>query len=86
MIKWMLPVCDSDSAKEPYIRHNAKYHCYIGGGPPFVTIGRSLCGRHMQDMDYDSEIREEDIFPENHILCKKCTEKYFDLSSPERKR
>ncbi len=82
MIKWMLPVNDSTSRKEPYVAYNAKYHCFVcdsENDERFIQTGKSLCGRYIQDMDYDSEITENEIHVLNKNLCKKCFERYGDV-------
>lgn len=81
MIKWMLKVCDNDSHKEPFIQHNAKYHCFVGQEKDFnyITSGKSLCGKYEQDFDYGSEITEEDLYFGNIKICQKCLKKYFRL-------
>lgn len=89
MIKWMLPVSDSSGRKEPYIPHNAKYHCFASDSTKnerFIKIGKSLCGKYVQDMDYDSEITENDIHVLNNNLCKKCFERYRDVRDKEMNR
>ena len=81
MIKWMLPIIDSTSRKEPYIAYNAKYHCFICNSENderFIKTGKSLCGKYVQDMDYDSEITESDIHVLNNNICKKCFKKFLD--------
>jgi len=86
MIKWMLPVSDSSSRKEPYIVYNAKYHCFVSDSTKderFIKTGKSLCGKYVQDMDYDSEITEDDIHVLNNNLCKKCFERYGDARNNE---
>lgn len=86
MIKWMLPVSDSSSRKDLYIAYNAKYHCFISKSirnEGFVKIGKSLCGKYVQDMDYDSEITENDIHALNNKLCKKCFERYGNAKNLE---
>ncbi len=86
MIKWMLPVSDSLSRKEQYIAYNAKYHCFVGGterDKRYFKMGKSLCGKYIQDMDYDSEIAENDIHALNRNLCKKCFERYRDARNKE---
>jgi len=89
MIKWMLPVCDSSSKKELFIAYNAKYHCFVcetEGDKRFVKTGKSLCGKYIQDMDYNSEIAENDIHILNNNLCKKCFERYGDARNKEMNR
>ena len=77
MIKWMLPLCTSNNYKEPFISHNAKYHCFIADEKEHrIAVGKSVCGKYIQDMDYDTEIKEFDIYYGNPVLCKKCLERY----------
>lgn len=80
MEKWMLKICEGERYKEPFVQHNAKYHCFVGEEKDFsyIAYGKSLCGKYVQDMDYESEITENDIYPGSEILCKKCAKKYFE--------
>lgn len=79
MIKWILKACNSDNHKEPFIVQNAKYHCFIGNDKKdskFINIGKSLCGKYEQNINYDTEIRERNNHFYNKNLCKKCFQQY----------
>ncbi len=54
-IQWMLPVNGGTRHKEPLTYQNAKYHCFVTNEekrPEIQRNGKSLCGKHMQAMDY----------------------------------
>ena len=87
MEKWMLKICESDRHKEPFVQHNSKYHCFVAEERDFMRVatGKSLCRKHVQDMDYESQIDETDIYWGNKILCQKCVEKYLKRRKAEEK-
>lgn len=77
-VKWMLPVCDNDNHREPFVVHNAKYHCYIADEKKagILQEGSSLCGKYRQDMDYDTDIRSGDILSFPAVACQRCFRKW----------
>lgn len=79
-IQWMLPINESTCHREPLIYHNAKYHCFETKTQKTFNInriGRSLCGKHKQIMDYYECIEYSDIKNIPQYTCKKCMEMYL---------
>jgi len=76
IVKWMLPICDKH--KELFVAHNAKYHCFTSAekGVGFRQTGVSLCGKYMQDMNYDTDIASGQILSFPVAACQKCFKKW----------
>jgi len=80
-IKWELPVLERRMINEQYVKHNAKYHCFIGDGidaefKGISKVAKSLCGRHLQYIDEFESIESGEVLQFPAIACKVCFEKW----------
>jgi len=76
---WQLPVLERKTINEQYIKHNALYHYYEyeeSEEPGISLLAKSMCGRHMQNVNDFESIESGQILQFPAIACKKCFEKW----------
>jgi hypothetical protein len=76
---WQLPVLERRTINEQYIKHNAKYHYYEYEEPKNISIsplGKSLCNKHIQQVENFESIESEKVMQYPNTVCKKCYEKF----------
>jgi hypothetical protein len=79
---WQLPVLERRTINEQYIKHNAKYHYYEYEEPRDISIsplGKSLCNKHVQQVEDFESIKGGEILSNPHIACKRCRDKWRKL-------
>ena len=78
-IQWMLPVNEGTRDKEPVIYKNAKYHCFVTNEdkkPGIQRNGKSLCGNHLQAMDYYETIESGQMLMFPAVACRACLDRW----------
>jgi len=74
---WQLPVFESRMTNEQHIKHNSKYHFFEYEEPEHLCVsplGRSVCGKHTQDIGDFESIESGQVLQFPVVACKKCFE------------